>query len=131
MAAAPPAWRRRLLWIDGGSGAAVGVVGLLAAPVIARWTGLPPGHVLLMAAANVVYGSYALALASRPVRPRALIAVLVGANAVWSVLCMAWLVRFAGDVTALGAASLGGEGLYVGGLAGLEWRARDLLRTAA
>ena len=123
-------WRRRLLWIDGAGGAVVGVLTLALGSWWARWTGLPYEHVLLMAGANLGYGAYSLTLASRRVRPLPLIGLLVLANGTWGVLCGVWLVRFAGQVTPLGWLHLGGEGLYVGGLAALEWRWRTLLTRA-
>jgi hypothetical protein len=40
-------------------------------------------------------------------------------------------VRLAGTASAFGLAHLVGEGLFVGGLAVLEWRRRERLLTAA
>lgn len=44
---------------------------------------------------------------------------------------MAAALHFAGTASVFGLAQLAGEGLLVGGLAVLEWRARDRLVVAA
>ena len=128
---APPpdlaGWRRHLLWIDGAAGATVGVPVLLVAEWLAGWTGLPLGLVRGMGAANLAYGAYALALASRRRRSLRPVAVLVVANLTWAVLCFRWAALHADTATWLGMAQLVGEGLFVGGLAVVEWRSRRWL----
>lgn len=53
------------------------------------------------------------------------------ANALWAVLCAATAVRLSSSASGLGLAHLVGEGLFVGGLAALEWSQRARLATAA
>jgi hypothetical protein len=45
-------------------------------------------------------------------------------------VCGLAAVGFAGTASAFGLAHLLGEGLFVGGLAALEWRERERLRCA-
>jgi hypothetical protein len=75
----------------------------------------------------LAYGTYSGALARRARRPRPLLVVLVAANATWAVLCGAAALWLAGPASAYGVAHLAGEGVFVGGLAALEWRRREQL----
>jgi hypothetical protein len=92
--------------------------------------GLPRGLLVAMGVANLGYGAFSFSLARRARRPRSLIVLLVVANATWAGLCGLAAVRFAGPASAFGLAHLVGEGLFVGGLAGLEWRQRTRLLVA-
>lgn len=107
----------------------VGVLVLALLPWLPEWHQLPRGFLLLMGAANLGYGTYSLTLARRATRPMGLIVFLVAANLTWAVLCAIWTVQYWDTASPLGLLHLGGEGLYVGGLAILEWGWRDLLRT--
>jgi len=120
-------WRRKLLWVDGLAGATVGVLVLAASGWLTEWYQLPHGFLLLMGGANLAYGSYSLTLARLKKRPKALIALLVAANLTWAVLCVRWAVVFWDTASPFGLIQLVGEALFVGGLAILEWRWRDLL----
>ena len=122
-------WRRNLLWIDGSGGVAVGVLVLTLAPWLAEWHRLPHDFLLLMGAANLGYGAYSLTLARQARRPMALIGLLVLANLTWAVLCLRWAAIYWDTASPLGLLHLIGEGVFVGGLAILEWRWRELLRT--
>lgn len=119
---------RWLLWIDGGGGALVGVLVLGLRRWLAGWYGLPLDVVTLLGAANLAYGLYGLNLARLEVRPRPLLLGLVAANGAWPVVCGALLVRYGGEATGLGVLHLVAEGVYVGGLAALEWRVIEGLR---
>ncbi|BCS30907.1 hypothetical protein TBR22_A01080 [Luteitalea sp. TBR-22] len=120
-------WQARLLWIDCTAGALVGVFLLLLSPWLARLYGLPLGLLRVNAAANLLYASYSFSLARRAGRPMRLLVLLVCANAAWSVVCLALVVRYWHDASGLGVATLVGESLFVGGLAALEWRHRHTL----
>lgn len=120
---------RRLLWIDGGGGALVGAIVLVLHRPLAGWYGLPAGAVLLLGAANLAYGTYALSLARRALRPAGMLMALIAANAAWPLVCAAILLAHLDELRALGVLHLVGEGLYVGGLAAVEWRLRDELRS--
>ena len=124
------AWlRRNLLWVDGTAGTVVGVAVLLASAWLAEWFALPRAFLLFTGAVNVAYGAYSLTLASRERRPRAWITFLVGANALWAVLSVLWVFLFRDTASAWGLAHLTAEGVFVAGLAALEWRWRDVLAT--
>jgi hypothetical protein len=122
--------RRKLLWIDGMAAAAAGVAVLLSGGWLSKWYELPRNLLLLIGGVNIAYASYSLSLAVRVERPKALILLLVLANLVWAVVCLRWAVVFAETASPFGIAHLAGEGVFVGGLASLEWRWRELLRTA-
>ena len=83
-----------------------------------------------MGVANLAYGAFSYSLARRASRPRALIVLLVVANASWALLCGLAAAHFAGQASAFGLAHLIGEGLFVGGLAVWEWRERESLLVA-
>ncbi len=123
--------RRDLLWIDCAAGLSGGVVMLSLAGWLGRLYVLPRGLLVGMGMANLAYATFSFSLARRPRRPPSLIALLVLANATWAVACMLGALYFMGEASAFGLAHLVGEGLVVGTLAGLEWRQRDRLRTAA
>ena len=82
---------------------------------------------------NVMYGAYSLTLASRKRRPRAWITPVNSkkargsANALWAVLSVVWVIVFRDSASAWGLAHLAAEGVFVAGLAALEWRWRDVL----
>ena len=116
-----------LLWIDGAAAALAGAAVLLLAPWLAGLHGLPPGLLQGIGVVNLLYGSYSLSLALRQRRPRALIVLLVAANGLWALACLAMAVRFAGSATAFGLVHLVGEALFVGGLAACEWHWRARL----
>jgi hypothetical protein len=119
---------RNLLWVDGTAGAIAGVLVLLLGGWLSRLHGLPVELLQLIGVVNLGYGSYSLALASRARRPFAAIVLLVAANAIWAVICLQWAVTYAGSATLFGMGHLVGEGIFVGGLAALEWRLREQLR---
>ncbi len=56
--------------------------------------------------------------------------LLVVANATWSGLCVFTAAVLAGTASMFGLTHVMGEGVFVGGLAGLEWSQREQLRTA-
>lgn len=122
--------RRKLLWVDGLAGAVAGVAVLLLGGWLSKWYRLPQDFLFFIGLVNLAYGSYSLSLARRARRPKTLILLLVVANLTWAVLCFRWVVVFGETASLFGLAHLVGEGLFVGGLACLEWRWRELLRTA-
>lgn len=116
-----------LLWIDSRAGLAVGAAVLLLSGWWSRLYGLPHPLVVGMGIANVVYGTYSFLLERRVERPRPALMLLIGANATWAVVCFAMAFNFAASATVLGIAVLVFEGVFVGGLALLEWRHRGTL----
>jgi len=116
-----------LLWIDSRAGLMVGATVLAFSGWWSRLYGLPHALVLGMGIANVVYGTYSFLLERRVARPRTAILLLIGANAAWAVVCFALAFHFAASATVLGVGVLVFEGVFVGGLAALEWWHRETL----
>ena len=121
---------RHLLWIDSGAGLSAGVAALALSGWLSEVYRLPRPLLVGMGLANLAYGTYSGALARRVRRPRGLLVTLALANAAWAALCVLTAVRLADSASAFGVAHLAGEGLFVGGLAALEWRERERLRHA-
>ena len=121
---------RHLLWIDSGAGLTAGLVVLALSRWLSELYQLPRPLLVVMGVANLAYGTYSGTLAGRTRRPLGLLVLLVCANAGWAVLCLLAAVRLADRASAFGLAHLVGEGLFVGGLAALEWRERERLRSA-
>lgn len=117
----------RLLHVDSIAGLVVGLGILALSGVLAPFYGIPRPVLVVMAIANLAYGTYSGTLARRARRPRALLVALVVANAAWAVVCGVLAVALASRATGFGIASLVFEGVFVGGLAVLEWRAREVL----
>lgn len=122
---------RNLLWVDCTAAALAGVAVLTLGGWLSGLYALPRGLLLFTGAVNVLYASYSFALATRSERPRSMINLLVFANLTWTMVCLGLAVAFAGAATLFGTGHLVGEAAFVGGLAGLEWRWRDQLLTAA
>lgn len=122
---------RKLLWIDCIAGALVGVAVLMLSVWLSRFYGLPREVLLFMGAVNLLYATYSFSLAMRTRRPKPMINLLVFANLAWTPVCLGLAVRFAESATIFGMGQLIGEAVFVGGLAGLEWKWREQLLTAA
>jgi hypothetical protein len=121
---------RSLLWIDCSAGLLNGAITLVFARWLSQLYAVPVALLLIMGVANVVYGTYSFSLARRAVRPRALIVLLISANALWAGLCLVAAFIVASTASKLGVAQLLVEGTLVGGLAALEWRNRERLLVA-
>lgn len=122
---------RKLLWVDCSAAFLAGLAVLSLAGWLGRLYALPQGLLMAMGAVNLGYGAFSFSLARRARRPRVLIALLVAGNATWAALCGLAAARLADTASAFGLAHLVGEGLFVGGLAALEWSQRERLLTAA
>jgi hypothetical protein len=120
---------KHLLWVDCTAGAVAGVLMLSLSGWLTRLYALPLRLLLLIGAANLLYGACSFMLARRAHRPMSLVVLLVGANAAWSLVCLGLATRYWTQASAFGLAQLVGEAVLVGGLAALEWRHRDLLAT--
>lgn len=117
---------RRLLWLDSLGALGAGALVLTLAAPIAALDGLPREVVLMSGLANLAYGSYSGSLASvatlRGAAPRPAVKLLIAANLAWALVCIVLLARHGSEATMLGWLHIGGEGLYVAGLALLETR---------
>lgn len=122
---------KNLLWIDCIAGALAGVLVLMFSGWLSSLHALPRELLLLNGAVNLLYASYSFSLAVRATRPRSLIKVLVFANLSWALVCLCLAAVFAGSAAVFGIGHLVGEAIFVGGLAGLEWRWRDQLLVQA
>lgn len=126
-----PALPRYLLWIDCGGAALAGIATLLLSDWLGQLHALPQDLLRLVGIVNLLYAAYSFSLAVRARRPRVLITALVFANAAWALACLGFAASFAGMASVFGIGHLVGEAIYVGGLAGLEWRWRERLLVAA
>lgn len=122
---------RKLLWVDCTAAALAGAAVLAFSGWLSRLYALPRDLLLLIGAVNLLYGCYSFSLAVRARRPKHLLNVLIFANLAWAAVCLGLAVAFWQPATPFGLAQLIGEAVFVGGLAGLEWRHRDQLLTAA
>jgi hypothetical protein len=129
--AGPVPFAKKLLWVDCIGAALAGVTVIALSGWLARLEGLPQEVLLFTGAVNLLYGSYSFSLAVRRERPMRLIKLLVFANLAWVPVCLGLVVAFSATATPFAFLHLVGEAVYVGVLALLEWRNRDLLRTAA
>lgn len=124
-------WRYRLLWIDSLGGLAVGLIVLLVHKWLVNLYQLQQSFLIFIALVNIAYGLYSLSLVLRKRRPLSLIFLLVSANLLWAILCIRWAIVFRGSASVFGLIHLLGEGVYVGGLACLEWRWRKFLLSSS
>ena len=122
-------WRYKLLRIDSQAGITVGMVALLLSNWLDAWYQLPQNFIYFLALANIAYGCYSFSLLIRKKRPKILIMLLIVANLTWAFLCLRWVIVFSKTANSFGLAHLLLEALFVGGLACLEWRWRELLIT--
>ena len=119
---ASPRFLRNVLIADTASGAATGLLHLVAGAALAQWLGLPP-H-LLAASGLVLFCYVALAgyLASCDPVPRALAWTLVVANWAWVAACLVLLLGgVIPEPSLLGKAYLVIQALAVAALAEVEW----------
>jgi hypothetical protein len=121
----PASRLHRVLWADFTAGAVVGALLLALSTWLEAIYSIPRSVLLVMGAAGLLYACLALALASRPIPPSALVGFLGSANLVWATLCaVAALVLF-GTATALGLTHLAVESVFVMWLGVSELRLRS------
>jgi hypothetical protein len=116
-----------LLWIDCIAAALAGTLVLALGERLAGLYAMPHMGLQLIGAINLLYACLSGSLALHNQRPVSLVAALSIANGAWSMTCIGIAVAMAGTATPFGMAHLLGEGIFVGGLAVLEWRWRDRL----
>jgi hypothetical protein len=130
LATKPAPFLKNLLWIDCTGAAVAGVVVIIFSGWLSQLEGLPQELLIFTGAVNVLYASYSFSLALRPKRPMGRIKLLVAVNLAWAPVCVGLLIAFSATATLFAYLHLVGEAVYVAGLAALEWRYRELLRTA-
>ena len=123
--------RRRILWIDGPAGLTVGIITLLLHAQLTQWYELPHNLLMVIGAANLIYGLYSTPLAMRAIRPKILISLLAVANMTWAAACVVLTAVYWESASFFGLGHLILEVLFVGGLGVLEWRWRDSLVNAS
>ena len=120
-------WVQRILWIDGIAALSAGVVALVFGRFLADLYALPRELITFVGVVNVAYSAYGLALATQRRRRTIAIIGLASANGVWACVCLGLAIRFRSEASALGLAIILFEGVFVAGLAMLEWRNRHAL----
>jgi hypothetical protein len=119
---------RSLLWFDCTAASVVGVTMLAVSGLIAPLFGMPRAVLVATALANLAYGGFSYSLARLPEAPCRRVRALVVANFAWTVVCVGLAATFARPGSWLGVAYVLAEGVFVGGLAAMEARARGSRR---
>ncbi len=118
---------KNILWVDCVGAILTGVLLIVLSGWISPQYGLPHWFVVGHGCVHLAYGTYSLSLAIRRHRPMPLIKLLVFANATWAMVCLIFAMILLGNATLFAAAHFLLEGIYVGGLAFIEWKRRDTL----
>ena len=118
-----PAWLRTVLWVDGITGLASGLMSLAASDFQATLLGLPAA--LVQASGVLVLGFVALIalLLAQPQPPRWGLRTLVAGNALWVVASVVVVELHWPTLNALGVAYVLAQAGFVAVLAGLQARA--------
>ncbi len=116
-----PHFLRRVLWLDAISGAATGALQLLFPGFLSGLLGLP--EAMLVETGWVLFGFTAgiAFLATRQFVPSAGVWLLIGANAVWVLGCLALLFGGWVNPSFAGKAFIAVQAVWVGLMAELEW----------
>lgn len=115
---------RFLLALDAVGGLSNGAFVFAAQDWLAGLTGVAPEVLAAVATVNVAYGTYSAALNglwAAGVRRGGPLRLLAAANMAWGGVCAVLLATV--EAGALGQAQFALEGLFVGGLGAVEWRA--------
>ena len=122
---APSSRLRRLLWADFTAGATAGAFMLSLSIWLESIYQIPRLFLLFMGTAGFLYAAIALALASRPVPPPHLVALLGSANLVWAAVCVLSAFILLSSASWLGLAHLVVEAVFVSWLGVNELRLRS------
>lgn len=116
-----PRFLRSVLWLDAATGAATGALQLLLTGFLAGLLGLP--ETLLVVSGWTLFGYVAAIsfIATRQFVPAALVWLLIGANVLWVLGCLALLLGDLVMPTLAGKAFLAIQAVTVGLLAELQW----------
>jgi hypothetical protein len=119
-----PEWPRKLVWVDGLAALFAGMLVLSLRGLLSDFYGLSRELLTFVGTVNVGYSVLGLTLGLLRRRPAALLRLLIVANSLWAAVCVALAVRVFPTATIFGLCHVIGEGIFVGGLALLEWRYR-------
>lgn len=122
---------KNLLWIDCTAGALAGVLVISFSGWLSDLYSTSQSLLLFIGAVNLLYASYSFTLAIRSKRKEFLINILICANGIWALICIAIVAHYYSNMTLLGIAHLAVEASFVGWLAALEWKWREQLLSAA
>lgn len=122
---------KNLLWIDCTAGVLAGTLVISLSEWLSNLYSIPQSLLLFIGAANLLYACYSFSLAIRARRQECLINILITANVIWAFVCIGIVARLSENMTVLGNMHIAGEAIFVGGLAGLEWKWRNQLLTKA
>ncbi len=116
-----PHFLRRVLWLDAISGAATGALQLLLPGFLSGLLGLPEALLVETGWAMFGFAAGIAFLATRQFVPSAGVKLLIAANVVWMLCCLALL--FGGSVTPslAGQVFIAVQLVWVGLMAELEW----------
>lgn len=120
---------KNLLWLDCSAGASAGVLVVLASKWLSDLYSVPQQLMLFIGAVNLLYACYSFSLAASAKRSLFFINMLIMANGTWALVCLGIVAQFSGNMTLLGYIHIGGEAIFVGGLAIAEWKWRHQLLT--
>ena len=121
--------KEKLLWIDGIAGSVVGIGALVLFNWLYALYQLPRHILLAIVLANILYGCYALFVASRKKRPMGLIIGLAAANLMWMFVSIGLLFAYGHQASVFGWLHIAGEGTFVAVLSFFEWHWRHELTT--
>lgn len=118
----------RILWVDCIGAICTGLAMLLLRGWISEIYGISESLVTGHAMVHLLYGSYSFSLAIRKHRPMGMLLLLIFANAGWACFCFVFAAFWLANVSIFVATNLFVEGIYVGGLALVEWHRREILK---
>lgn len=118
---------RHLLAIDSAAGATVGVLMLVAHPLLSDLYALPASLLIRTGLVNLAYAACSGTLARLRTRSTRMVETMAIANVLWAPVCLLLAWRFRDTASPYGLAALSGEAVFVVTLGALEWRYRRVL----
>ncbi|MCH7314592.1 hypothetical protein [Acinetobacter sp. ANC 3882] len=115
---------KNILWVDCCAAGFAGLIVLFASEWFSQLYHLPRYVVIFIGCINLLYACYSFTLANYKKRSLFLINILVIANAIWVMACLIMLGMFWDEMTIFAMIHIGGEAIFVGTLARLEYQWR-------
>lgn len=97
---------KNLLWIDCTAAAVAGILVISLSGWLSDLYLAAQSFLWCIGVVNLLYACYAFTLATRKKRKEPLIKVLIGANGIWALICIALAIQFSGTMSWLGSAHL-------------------------